>query len=135
MADWIGVIATNHAGIILNNKAFLSPNRELFEPYTRYPVPIKEYIYDDSLNAYKIIYAKRDFWALRWPVQQGFERIETGKFIVASPSNKTEYGDILPNDNLVDIINTGVNHSDKGIARKWKNTKDFFDHVNGSPLT
>jgi hypothetical protein len=32
MADWIGVITTNHAGIVLNNKAFLSRNRELFEP-------------------------------------------------------------------------------------------------------
>ncbi len=132
MPDRIGVITTNHAGIVLNNKAFLF--RELFEPYIKYRVPIKESIYDDSLNAYKIIYSKRDFWALRWPVQEGYERIETEKFIVASPSNITEYGNILPNDILVDIINRGANHSDKSIARKWKNTKDFFDYVNGKPF-
>ena len=133
MADWIGIVAGNHADIVLNNKTFLNPNRELFEPYITYQIPIKETICDASLNAYKVKYTKRDFWSLKWPVQQGYERIETEKFIIASPSNRTEYGGIVSNDILANIIDTGANHSEESIARKWKNTKDFFDYVNGKP--
>lgn len=132
MADWIGVIATNHAGIVLNNNNSLSSNRGWFEPYVKYLVPIKESIYDHSLDAYKIRYTKRDFWALRWPIQQGYERTESEKFIVVTPSNRTEYGDIISNDTLLALINTSVKHKDKSMSRKWKNTKDFFDYVIGN---
>ena len=128
-ADWIGVIATNHPGLVLHNKASVNPNKELFEPYIKYSVPIKEYIYDDSIDAYRIRHTKKDFWTLRWPTQQDYERRDTEKFIIATKSDKTQYGNVISDYVLEAIINTGMKDTDTRISRKWRNTKDFFDYV------
>ena len=43
----------------------------------------------------------------------------------AVSSNKTEYGDIIPDEAILQVINNGVNHEDAVIAEKWKNTLNF----------
>jgi hypothetical protein len=50
IADWIGIILTNHPSIVLNNKVSVNPLNlptELFEPYIKYEVPVKEGIPDN----------------------------------------------------------------------------------------
>jgi hypothetical protein len=52
-----------------------------------------------------------------------------GRCFSAVPSNKTEYGDIVPDEAILQVINNGVNHEDASIAEKWKNTWDFFKSI------
>jgi hypothetical protein len=134
LTNWIGVIVTNHPGIVLNNKVKINPNPELFEPYIKYKVPVKELILDNSrcASAYRLEYRSEEYWSLRWPMPQGFERREMDRCFVAVPSNKTEYGDFIPDETILQVINNGVNHEDTGIAEKWKNTLNFFKSVKNS---
>ncbi|MGC1930138.1 MAG: hypothetical protein WA667_14285 [Candidatus Nitrosopolaris sp.] len=118
IADWIGIILTNHPSIVLNNKVSVNPQKELFEPYIKYEVPVKEGI-PDNIRC-------EEYWSLRWPIPQGFERRNMGRCFSAVPSNKTEYGDIVPDEAILQVINNGVNHEDVVIAEKWKNTLNFF---------
>ena len=103
IADWIGIILTNHPSIVLNNKVSVNPLNlptELFEPYIKYEVPVKEGI-PDNIRC-------KEYWSLRWPIPQGFERIDMGHCFSAVPSNKTEYGDIVPDEAILQVINNGM---------------------------
>jgi hypothetical protein len=42
LTNWIGIIATNHPSLVLNNKKSVNPVAELFEPYKEYNVPVKK---------------------------------------------------------------------------------------------
>jgi hypothetical protein len=115
--NWIGVIVTNHPALVLNNKAEINPNPEQYEPYIRYKVPVKNQP-DSAISC-------EEYWSLRWPRPQGFERRDTDHFIYAMPSHKTEYGDIIPDEVIIQVIKNGMNYEDAGIAEKWKNTWNF----------
>src|SRR5207247_1241898 len=86
IADWVGIIVTNHPSIILNNKISVNPHKELFEPYVKYDVPIKQCILDYDTSTYKIENIRNDSWTLRWPIQQGFDRMDTGNLTYVIPS-------------------------------------------------
>ena len=129
ITDWIGIVVTNHPAIVLNNKLSINPKKEPFEPYIKYNVPVKELIFDNTINAWKPIYRNDDSWSLRWPIQQGFEKKVTDDFIVGIPSNRTQYGDIISDDIIVERINEGTNHQNADTSKKWKNTLDFFNYV------
>ena len=129
IADWIGIIVTNHPSIILNNKISVNPKEELFEPYIKYDVPIKQCVLDYDTSTYRIEYRRDNFWTLRWPIQQGFESIDTEKLIYVSPSTRTEYGDIISDDTIMQIITEYIKYHNPDISRKWNNTLDYFDSV------
>jgi hypothetical protein len=129
IADWIGVILTNHPSIVLNNKVSVNPQKEFFEPYIKYGVPVKQCVPDYDSGTYRIEYKHKDFWTLRWPIQQGFEKIETEKLTYVFPSTKTEYGDIIQNNTIMQIIADCMNVPDPNASRKWKNTRNYFDSV------
>ena len=114
VTNWIGVIVTNHPAIVLNNKAEINPNPELFEQYIKYKVPVKK------------PYGYEEYWSLRWPIHQGFERREMDRCFSAVPSNKTEYGNMIPDEVIIQVINNGMNHKDANVAEKWKNTWTFY---------
>jgi hypothetical protein len=129
IADWIGIIVTNHPSIILNNKVSVNPKEELFEPYIKFDVPIKQCVLDYDAGTYMIEYRHDNIWTLRWPIQQGFERRDTEKMIYVSPSNRTEYGDIISDDTIMQIITEYIKSPNPDISRKWNNTLDYFNSV------
>jgi hypothetical protein len=129
IADWTGIIVTNHPSIVLNNKVSVNPQKELFEPYIKYDVPIKQYVLDYDTSTYRIEYRRDIFWTLRWPIQQGYERKDTEKLIYVLPSTRTEYGDIISDDTIMQIITEYINSPDPNISRKWKNTLDYFNSI------
>jgi hypothetical protein len=129
LADWAGIIVTNHPSIILNNKISINPQKELYEPYVKYDVPIKHCIIDSDNSTYRIEYRRENFWTLRWPIQQGFERKDTEKLIYVSPLIRTEYGDIISDDTIMQIITEYIKYPDPDISRKWNNTLDYFNSV------
>lgn len=129
IADWIGIILTNHPSIGLNNKISVNPKTELFEPYIKYDVPIRDCVIDNAPNTYRIEYRKDNFWTLRWPIHHGFERRDTDQLIYVSPSTRTEYGDIISDDTIKQILTESINHVDPNVSRKWKNTFDYFNAV------
>lgn len=117
IADWIGIILTNHPSIVLNNKVSINPQKELFEPYIKYEVPVKEGI-PGNIRC-------EEYWSLRWPIPQGFERRDMDRCFAAVPSNKTEYGDIVPDEAILQVIKNGMQNEDAAVAEKWKNTWNF----------
>lgn len=133
IADWIGILLTDHPSIVLNNKVSVNPRHEQFEPYIKYDVPVKQCVYNCDSNTYKIEYKHENFWTLLWPIQQGFKKIETEKLVYVSPSTSTEYGDIIQDNTIMQIITEGMNIPDQNVSRKWKNTRDYFDCVK-SPI-
>jgi hypothetical protein len=68
-------------------------------------------------------------WRAPSQVPQGFERRETDRFILAVPSNRTEYGDIIADEVIIQEIKNGTQHEDAAVAEKWKNTWDFFKSI------
>jgi hypothetical protein len=115
IADWIGIILTNHPSIVLNNKVSINPQKELFEPYIKYEVSVKEGI------PYNI--RCEEYWSLRWPIPQGFERRDMGRSFAAVPSN------IVPDEAIIQVIKNGMQHEDAAVAEKWKNTWNFFNSI------
>ena len=113
----------------MNNKISVNPHKELFEPYVKYDVPIKQCILDYDTSTYKIENRRNDSWTLRWPIQQGFDRMDTGNLTYVIPSAKTEYGEIIPDDTVIEIITECMKDPDPNISRKWKNTLDYFNSV------
>lgn len=70
LADWVGVIASYHAEMVLNSKIQINPNPEIFEPFVKYTVPIKQNKSNVKLCNHKIVKTREPtYWALRWPLQ------------------------------------------------------------------
>ena len=129
MTNWIGIIVTNHPAIVLNNKASINPNPEIFEPFLKYNVPIKRYRYDKAIRCYQLEHGYDDMWTLRWPIHQGFNRFNGNEVSYIVPTNKTEYGDIIPNHVLIEVIKEGICTTEYDISQKWKNTWNYFNYV------
>jgi hypothetical protein len=132
MISNVDQFVTNHPAIVLNNKAKINPNPELYEPYIRYKVPIKnknKLTLDNAISGYKFEYSYEEYWSLRWPIHQGFERRDMGHCFAAVPSNKTEYGDIIADEVIIQVIKSGIQHEDAAVAEKWKNTWNFFKFI------
>jgi hypothetical protein len=129
ITDCVGIIATIHAAIVLKNKVYIHPKQEKFEPYIEYTVPIKDYVLDPKIKAYMIRYEYENFWALKRPIHRGLIKRVTNKFIYGTSSNQTEYGDIIPNDVITEIIKEGICYTDSSISRRWKNTWNYFNWV------
>ncbi len=122
IADWLGIIASNHTAIILNNKVAVNPNLETFEPFIKHIVPVKKCSVKQITN--------EEYWAVRWPIQQGFEGMESEKLIYVIPSTKkTYYGKIIKNSELEAVIHEGVNNSNPSISQKWKHALDFYTRI------
>jgi hypothetical protein len=130
LTNWIGIIVTKHPELILNYKASVSPNPELFDLYIRYKVPVRRLIFDNAMNCYKVEYGSNDFWALSWPTHKGYQAIGTDDLIYVSASNNTtEYGNIVPDDIIIDVLTKGVKNTED-TSKKWQNTWTFFNWVN-----
>lgn len=122
VADWLGIIASNHTAIVLNNKVAVNPNLETFEPFIKYTVPVKKCREKPITN--------EEYWAARWPIQQGFEDMASEKLIYVIPSTKrTYYGKIIKNSDLEAVIHEGVNNNNSSFSQKWKNTLDFYTRI------
>jgi hypothetical protein len=129
IAEWIGIILTNHPSIILNNKVSVNPQKELFEPYIKYDVPVKQRVLNCDSGNHGIECKLKDCWTLRWPIQQGFKKLETEKVTLVSPSTNTEYGEIIQDNTIMQIIKEGMKVPDDDVSRKWKNTYNYFEFV------
>lgn len=102
IADWLGIIASNHTAIVLNNKVAVNPNLETFEPFIKHFVPVKKCSVKQITNE-ELIY-------------------------VIPSTKKTYYGKILKNSELEAVIH-GVNNSNPTISRKWKHALDFYTRI------
>jgi hypothetical protein len=128
IADWIGIIASPHTAMVLNTKVELNPNPEIFEPFIKYPISIKKKNNICNNNDKKI--ENKDYWALKWPIQQGFTRKDSEKLIYVIPSNKkTFYGKTISNSKIEEVLEEGVRNSSHDISQKWKNTLEFYKFV------
>lgn len=83
ITNWIGIIVTNHPTIVLNNKVSVNPNREIFEPYIKYNVPIKQRPSKCSQLEYRL----ENMWTLRWPVHRGYNKRNGDGVFYAIPDN------------------------------------------------
>ena len=126
LPNWFNL---NHPAIVLNNKVSINPNPEIFEPYLKYIVPTKRYRYNEALKCCQLEYGYEDMWTLRWSIHQGFNRFNGNEVFYVVPTNKTEYGDIIPNDVLIEAMKEGICTSGYGISQKWKNTWNYFNYV------
>jgi hypothetical protein len=128
IADWVGIIASPHTAMVLNSKIESNPNPEIFEPFIKYSVPIKKK--DNICNNNDKKFENEDYWALKWPIQQGFMREDSERLIYAIPSNrKTFYGKTIKNSKIEEILREGVGNISHDISRKWENTLKFYNFV------
>jgi hypothetical protein len=128
IADWIGIVASYHTKMVLDNKVTLNPHPEIFEPFVKFKVPITKKIKKSS--CWKEVIKMEDHWVLKWPIQQGFERKDLQKLVYVLPSNKkTLFGNIISNSKIEKTLQVGVDNTNTSVSRRWKNTRKFYQDI------
>jgi hypothetical protein len=93
---------------VLSNKILVNPNKEMFEPYMKYNVPLKQCSYNETRKCYQLEYRFEDMWTLKWPIHRGYNKTNGEGVFYVVPANKTEYGDIVPDGALIEVMKEGI---------------------------
>jgi hypothetical protein len=68
-------------------------------------------------------------WTLRWPIHRGFD-IRNGEGVYYSvPTSKTEYGDVIQDGVLIEVMKESICTNGYEISQKWKNTWNYFNYI------
>jgi hypothetical protein len=122
ITEWMGIIATSHPALVLENKHRLNPNPDMYEPFVKYNVPVKSEIINNSTRQ------KQEFWVLDWPIHYEYRYTSADEKLICFDKSfdRTVFGNIIPNNTINTILSVGLGNEVADIATKYSNTYDFF---------